>query len=80
MFLTIVCISLMELLMIALDLYGGASAYGDITWRSSTFKRDGSGSFGYGLGSATYVSGKNSPGYVSSHKVNKRQASRGIAT
>ncbi|TYI20224.1 hypothetical protein ES332_A07G221700v1 [Gossypium tomentosum] len=59
------------------DLYGGASAYGDITWRSSTFKRDGSGSFGYGLGSATYVSGKNSPGYVSSHKVNKRQASRG---
>ncbi|KAG4139493.1 hypothetical protein ERO13_D07G196300v2 [Gossypium hirsutum] len=63
------------------DLYGGASAYGDITWRSSTFKRDGSGSFGYGLGSATSdVSGKNSPGYVSSHKVNKRQASRGIAT
>ncbi|KAE8654890.1 BTB/POZ domain-containing protein [Hibiscus syriacus] len=35
------------------DLYGGASVYGDTTWRSSTSERDGSGSFGYVLGSAT---------------------------
>ncbi|XVF21095.1 hypothetical protein REPUB_Repub12eG0061600 [Reevesia pubescens] len=63
------------------DLYGGPSVYGDTTWRSSTSERGGSGSFGYGLGSATSdVSGKSSPGYVGGYSVNKRQANRGIAT
>ncbi|XVF71779.1 hypothetical protein PTKIN_Ptkin12aG0066300 [Pterospermum kingtungense] len=63
------------------DLYGSTSVYGDATWRSSTSERDGSGSFGYGLGSATSdVSGKSSPGYVGGYSVNKRQANRGIAT
>ncbi|XVE72514.1 hypothetical protein DITRI_Ditri11bG0045600 [Diplodiscus trichospermus] len=62
------------------DLYGGASVHGDSTWRS-TSERDGSGSFGYGFGSATSdVSGKSSPGYVGGYSVNKRQANRGIAT
>ncbi|XP_022771695.1 heterogeneous nuclear ribonucleoprotein 1-like isoform X2 [Durio zibethinus] len=63
------------------DLYGGASVYGDTTWRSSTSEQDGSGSFGYGLGSATSdVSDKSFPGYVGGYSVNKRQANRGIAT
>ncbi|XWS31051.1 hypothetical protein CRYUN_Cryun23aG0043900 [Craigia yunnanensis] len=63
------------------DLYGGASVYGDTTLRSSTSERDGSGSFGYVLGSATSdVSDKSSPGYVGGYSVNKRQANRGIAT
>ncbi|KAH7576644.1 hypothetical protein JRO89_XS01G0123400 [Xanthoceras sorbifolium] len=62
------------------DLYGGGSVYGDPTWRSSSSERDGSGSFGYGLGSATAdVSAKNSPGFVGGYSVNKRQANRGIA-
>ena len=60
------------------DLYGGASIYGDTAWRSSISERDGSGSFGYGLVSATSdVSGKSSPGYVGGYSVNKRQANRG---
>ncbi|KAH7511143.1 hypothetical protein JRO89_XSUnG0221300 [Xanthoceras sorbifolium] len=60
------------------DLYGGGSVYGDPTWRSSSSERDGSGSFGYGLGSATAdVSAKNSPGFVGGYSVNKRQANRG---
>ncbi|KAL4353117.1 hypothetical protein GQ457_06G027440 [Hibiscus cannabinus] len=63
------------------DLCGGASVYGDTTWRSPTSERDGSGSFGYVLGSATSdVSGKSSPGYVGGYSVNRRQANRGIAT
>ncbi|KAL4379423.1 hypothetical protein GQ457_02G005300 [Hibiscus cannabinus] len=54
------------------DLYGGASVYGDNTRRSSAPERDGSGSFGYGLGSVTSdVSGKSSPGYVGGYSVNK---------
>ncbi|XP_002532010.2 heterogeneous nuclear ribonucleoprotein 1 [Ricinus communis] len=61
------------------DLYGGGSDYGDPTWRSSNSERDGSGSFGYGLGNATSdASVKNSPGYVG-YSVNKRQTNRGIA-
>lgn len=31
--------------------YGGGSVYGDPTWRSANSDREGSGSFGYGLGS-----------------------------
>ncbi|KAK0589932.1 hypothetical protein LWI29_020369 [Acer saccharum] len=63
------------------DLYGGGSVYGDPTWRSSSSERDGSGSFGYGLGGATSdVSAKNAPGFVGGYSVNKRQANRGIAT
>ncbi|XP_021889943.1 heterogeneous nuclear ribonucleoprotein 1 [Carica papaya] len=62
------------------DFYSGASVYGDNTWRSSTSERDGSGSFGYGLGNATSdVSTKSSPGYVGGYSVNKRQSNRGIA-
>lgn len=60
------------------DFYSGASVYGDNTWRSSTSERDGSGSFGYGLGNATSdVSTKSSPGYVGGYSVNKRQSNRG---
>ncbi|MBA0704736.1 hypothetical protein Golax_016975 [Gossypium laxum] len=60
------------------DFYGGASFYRDTTWPSSTSERDGSGSFGYGLGSATSdVPGKSSPGYVGSYSVNKGQSNRG---
>ncbi|KAK8569007.1 hypothetical protein V6N12_007540 [Hibiscus sabdariffa] len=62
------------------DLYGSASVYGDTTWRSPTSERDGSGSFGYVLGSATSdVSGKSSPGYVGGYSVNRRQSNRGLA-
>lgn len=60
------------------DLYSGSSDYGDPTWRSSNSERDGSGSFGYGLGNATSdVSVKTSPGYVGGYSVNKRQSNRG---
>ncbi|MBA0741752.1 hypothetical protein Gogos_014881 [Gossypium gossypioides] len=60
------------------DIYGGASVYGDTTWRSSTSEQDDSGSFGYVLGSAASdVSGKSSPGYVGGYSVNRRQSNRG---
>ncbi|XP_034894495.1 heterogeneous nuclear ribonucleoprotein 1 [Populus alba] len=64
------------------DLYGGSSDYGDPTWQSSNSERDGSVSFGYGLGNATSdVPVKTSPGYVGGgYSVNKRQSNRGIAT
>ncbi|KAI4308479.1 hypothetical protein L6164_031553 [Bauhinia variegata] len=63
------------------DFYNSSSAYGDPTWRSSNYERDGSGSFGYGLGSAASdVSGKASPGYVGGYTVYKRQPNRGIST
>ncbi|GMI85644.1 hypothetical protein like AT3G07810 [Hibiscus trionum] len=63
------------------DLYGDASVYRDATRRSITSELDVSGSFGYGLGSATSdVLGKSSPGYVGGYSVNKRQANIGIAT
>ncbi|MBA0822077.1 hypothetical protein Gotur_024266 [Gossypium turneri] len=60
------------------DLYSGASVYGDTAWRSSMFERDGFHSFGYGLGSATSdVLGKSSPTYVGGYSVSKRQENRG---
>ncbi|XP_057955443.1 heterogeneous nuclear ribonucleoprotein 1 isoform X2 [Malania oleifera] len=59
------------------DFYGGASAYGDNTWRSENSERDGSGSFGFGLGNASSdISNKNSPGYVGGYSVAKRQSNR----
>jgi RNA-binding protein Musashi len=60
------------------DLYGGSSDYGDPAWQSSNSERDGSVSFGYGLGNATSdVPVKTSPGYVGGYSVNKRQSNRG---
>ncbi|KAJ6686827.1 RNA-BINDING PROTEIN MUSASHI-like protein RBP6 [Salix purpurea] len=60
------------------DLYGGSSDYRHPTWQLSNSERDGSGSFGYGLGNATSdVPVKNSPGYVGGYSVNKRQSNRG---
>lgn len=62
------------------DLYvGGSSIYGDATWRAEAAERDGSSSFGYGLGNtASDVSAKGSAGYVGGYSVNKRQPNRGI--
>lgn len=63
------------------DFYSSGSAYGDSTWQSANAERDGSGPFGYGLGSAaSEVSAKTSPSYVGGYSVNKRQSNRGIAT
>ncbi|XP_024928853.2 heterogeneous nuclear ribonucleoprotein 1 [Ziziphus jujuba] len=63
------------------DFYSSSSVYGDPTWRSSNPERDGSGSFGYGLGNAASdVTSKSAPGYVGGYSVNKRQSNRGIAT
>uniref|UniRef100_A0A7C9EUM3 RRM domain-containing protein n=2 Tax=Opuntia streptacantha TaxID=393608 RepID=A0A7C9EUM3_OPUST len=63
------------------DLYGGSSIYEDTTWRAEATERDGSSSFGYGLGNAASdVSAKGSAGYVGGYSVNKRQSSRGIAS
>ncbi|TYG56456.1 hypothetical protein ES288_D08G064900v1 [Gossypium darwinii] len=63
------------------NLPASASIYGDTTWQSSTSVRDSSGTFGYGLDSATSdVTRKSSPGFVGGYNVNKRQANRGIAT
>ncbi|KAJ6403993.1 hypothetical protein OIU84_012229 [Salix udensis] len=60
------------------DLYGGSSDYRHPTWQLSNSERDGSGSFGFGLGNATSdVPVKNSPGYVGGYSVNKRQSNRG---
>lgn len=60
------------------DFYNSTSGYGDPTWRSSNTERDGSGPFGYNLGSTTSdVSAKSSPGYVGGYTVNKRQTNRG---
>lgn len=61
------------------DIYNSSgSVYGDPTWRSSSSEREGSGSFGYGLGNAASdVSAKNAPGFVGGYSVNKRQANRG---
>lgn len=61
------------------DLYRGDSVYGDSTWRSASSEIDGSGSFGYGLSTATDVSVKGSEGYVGSYSIANRQANRGIA-
>lgn len=62
------------------ELYGGGSVYGDSTWRPQNAERDGSGSFGYGLGNAASdVPAKSSPGYVGGYSVTKRQSNRGIA-
>ncbi|XXG44843.1 hypothetical protein AAC387_Pa02g0086 [Persea americana] len=60
------------------DLYGGGSVYGDPTWRSPTSELDGSGSFGYGLGSAA-SDAKGSAGYIGGYSVIGRQSNRGIA-
>ncbi|KAL1155962.1 hypothetical protein V6Z11_A08G059800 [Gossypium hirsutum] len=63
------------------NLSASASIYGDTTWQSSTSVRDSSGTFGYGLDSATSdVMRKSSPGFIGGYNVNKRQANRGIAT
>ncbi|GAB2215082.1 hypothetical protein Droror1_Dr00019457 [Drosera rotundifolia] len=63
------------------DLYGGGSIYGDPTWRSATPERDGSSSFGYGLGNAASdVSPKGAAGYIGGYGVNKRHPNRGIST
>ncbi|KAJ6680540.1 RNA-BINDING PROTEIN MUSASHI-like protein RBP6 [Salix purpurea] len=60
------------------DIYGSSSDYGDPTWQSSNSERDGSVSFGFGLGNATSdVPAKSSPGYVGGYSVNKRQSNRG---
>ncbi|XAR55289.1 hypothetical protein NMG60_11035321 [Bertholletia excelsa] len=62
------------------DFYGGNSVYGDPTWRPANSDRQGSGSFGYGLGSgASDVPSRSSPGYVGGYSVAKRQADRGLA-
>lgn len=62
------------------DFNSSSSVYGDTTWQSSNAERDGSGPFGYGLGSATSdVSAKTPPGYVGGYSVNKRQSNRGIS-
>ncbi|XP_077221877.1 heterogeneous nuclear ribonucleoprotein 1-like isoform X2 [Tasmannia lanceolata] len=62
------------------DLYGGSSVYGDPTWRSATPELEGSGSFGYGLGStASDVTAIGSAGYMSGYNVTNRQSNRGIA-
>ncbi|KAK9285811.1 hypothetical protein L1049_025012 [Liquidambar formosana] len=62
------------------DFYGGGSVYGDSTWRTANSERDGSASFGYGLGNVvSEVSPTSSPGYVGGYSVTKRQANRGIA-
>uniref|UniRef100_A0A2N9G0Z4 RRM domain-containing protein n=1 Tax=Fagus sylvatica TaxID=28930 RepID=A0A2N9G0Z4_FAGSY len=59
------------------DFYSSGSAYGDSTWQSANAERDGSGPFGYGLGSAaSEVSAKTSPSYVGGYSVNKRQSNR----
>ncbi|KAL0536831.1 hypothetical protein IC582_025793 [Cucumis melo] len=58
-----------------------SAGYGDPTWRSSNFERDGSGPFGYGLGSAASdVSARSSPGFIGGHSVNRRQSNRGNTT
>ncbi|XP_010557774.1 PREDICTED: heterogeneous nuclear ribonucleoprotein 1 [Tarenaya hassleriana] len=58
-----------------------ADFYSDPTWRSPTSERDGSGSFGYGIGGGAPPSDvsarSSSPGYVGSFSVNKRQPNRG---
>ncbi|KAK6918754.1 RNA recognition motif domain [Dillenia turbinata] len=61
------------------DFYGANSVYGDPTWRSATSDRDGTGSFGFGIGStASDASGKRSPGFVGSYNnITKRQSDRG---
>ncbi|XP_062152253.1 heterogeneous nuclear ribonucleoprotein 1 [Alnus glutinosa] len=62
------------------DFHSGGSVYGDTTWRSSNAEQDGSGPFGYGLGSAASdISAKTPPGYVGGYSVNKRQSNRGIS-
>lgn len=62
------------------DFHSSGSVYEDNTWRSSNAEQDGSGPFGYGLGSAASdVSAKTPPGYVGGYSVNKRQSNRGIS-
>ncbi|XP_021739566.1 heterogeneous nuclear ribonucleoprotein 1-like [Chenopodium quinoa] len=60
------------------DLYRGTSGYGDSTWRSTSPELDGSGSFGFGLGSADIAS-RTSEGLIGNYSASSRQASRGIA-
>ncbi|XP_059662911.1 heterogeneous nuclear ribonucleoprotein 1-like isoform X2 [Cornus florida] len=60
------------------DFYGGGLVYGDSTWRSANSERDGSGSFGYGLGGASDIPSKSSSGFIGGYSVTKRQADRGI--
>ncbi|KAF7140120.1 hypothetical protein RHSIM_Rhsim06G0173600 [Rhododendron simsii] len=63
------------------DFYGGGSVYGDPpTWRSTNSEREGSSSFGYGIGNgASDLPGDNTPGYIGGYSVTKRQTNRGIA-
>uniref|UniRef100_A0A803NE10 RRM domain-containing protein n=1 Tax=Chenopodium quinoa TaxID=63459 RepID=A0A803NE10_CHEQI len=57
------------------DLYRGTSGYGDSTWRSTSPELDGSGSFGFGLGSADIAS-RTSEGLIGNYSASSRQASR----
>ncbi|XP_031257798.1 heterogeneous nuclear ribonucleoprotein 1-like [Pistacia vera] len=62
------------------DIYASGSFYGDSTWRSSPLELEGSGPFGFGLGTAASdVMTKNSAGYVGGYSVTNRQPNRGIA-
>lgn len=62
------------------DLYRVGSAYRDSTWSSGSPELDGSGSFGFGLGTgAVDVASKPSDGFIGSYNVTSRQANRGIA-
>ncbi|KAE9591227.1 putative RNA recognition motif domain-containing protein [Lupinus albus] len=64
------------------DLYrsGSGSVYNDSTWRSATSEIDGSGSYGYGLGSiASDYPVKSSEGYIGNYNVTNRQSTKGIA-
>ncbi|KAI3892577.1 hypothetical protein MKW92_048462 [Papaver armeniacum] len=66
------------------EFFGGGSVYGDPTWRSATSELDGSGSFGYGMGSGAsdvnHVTAKGSASFVGGYSVTNRQPNRGIAT
>ncbi|WOL07685.1 hypothetical protein Cni_G16432 [Canna indica] len=59
------------------DLYGGNSAYGDPTWRSSFSELDDTGSFSYKLGNSdSDITGKGFADYMGSYNVNNRQTDR----
>ncbi|CAL5393920.1 unnamed protein product [Camellia sinensis] len=59
------------------DFYGGSSVYGDPTWRSTNFEREGSASFGYGLGNGESDILPQSPGFGGGYSITKRQTNRG---
>ncbi|XP_044512413.1 heterogeneous nuclear ribonucleoprotein 1-like [Mangifera indica] len=62
------------------DIYASGSFYGDSTWQSSSSELEGSGPFGFGLGTAASgLMTKNSAGYVDGYSVTNRQPNRGIA-